>query len=451
MRVLRALTFLLCLCAESALRAPPLLAQQPMQHPAGHTEAPADHSMLRAPLGGGWILAGMAQAFWAITIGAPFSDAGDPVHETAWYLTQPAVMANLESPGQRVTLRTTLNFEGVTQPDGELSYGGWGEGFLDKRHPHTLLHELMVSVNAWDVGGSALSLSAGRGFAPYGTDDPMSRPVLKYPTNHHLSQILERWALNAIWRTPAWSLEAGLFGGAEPTGPYDLSGLSTFGDSWSTRLTRRWGGAPSVPSWELSASFARVTESLEGADERIELLNGAVRREGPLGPGALYALAEASRSRPEGRDGHFSLLAEAAYQVGSHQPYVRTEYATRPEYVRDGPAGTDAFFRYGHHVEPVGATRWLITSVGYAYRATPDPGSVRPFVEIQHHRVRPERGGVDPGATLGSDSFWAASIGMRVFLGGGPMRMGRYGVLDAMTTMSRAMASGMAGMAGMGR
>jgi len=72
----------------------------------------------------------------------------------------------------------------------------------------------------WDVGGGALSLSAGKGFAPYGTCDPMARPGLKYPTNHHLSQVLERWTANASWLRGGWSLEAGLFGGQEPEGVY---------------------------------------------------------------------------------------------------------------------------------------------------------------------------------------------------------------------------------------
>src|SRR5690606_34980716 len=115
-----------------------------------------------------------------------------PPDETGLYLTQLAVMFNVESPASRVVLRSTLNLEGLTQSDGELTFGAWGEGFLDKRHPHTLVHELMLSANLWRFGGGSLSVSVGKGFAPYGTDDPMSRPVAKYPTNHHLSQILER-------------------------------------------------------------------------------------------------------------------------------------------------------------------------------------------------------------------------------------------------------------------
>ena len=52
-----------------------------------------------------------------------------------WYLTQPALMANLKSPSRRLVLRTTLNFEGVTLGNGELNYGGWGEGFIDSGIP----------------------------------------------------------------------------------------------------------------------------------------------------------------------------------------------------------------------------------------------------------------------------------------------------------------------------
>ena len=80
-------------------------------------------------------------------------------------------------------------------PEGELAPGMWGEGFVDRRHPHTYLHELVLAAD--DLLGAAdgatrISLSAGKGFAPFGTDDPMVRPFLRYPVNHHLAQILER-------------------------------------------------------------------------------------------------------------------------------------------------------------------------------------------------------------------------------------------------------------------
>ena len=404
-------------------------------------QAPMDHEMWSAELGDGWRLLGMAQLFPVVTIGAPGED-GSPLNETEFYLTQPAIMANLESPGQRLVLRTTVNFEGLTQEDGELTFGGWGEGFIDKRHPHTLLHELMLSVNFWDVAGGAFSISAGKGFAAYGTDDPMARPGLKYPTNHHLSQILERWALNGVYLRDGWSIEAGLFGGAEPVGPYDLSNIESFGDSWSARVGKRWGaGMGPMAEWEATASYGSVAEEHDGETERTALWNVALRHARPFGSGAgeIYGLLEASLSEPEHEEGYFSVLGETRVALGRHQPYLRIEYASRPEYAREGAPGTDGFFRYDHDAEAIGATRWLIGTLAYAYELTGYPFSLRPFAEAQVHRVGEDRGGIDPETLFGTDTFWSFSFGARIFLGGDPMRMGSYGILDPMTSMHRMM------------
>ena len=410
---------------------------------ASSARAQTDMSMPALQVGGGWTLTGMAQAFPVVTFGAPAADDGDPLRRTGVYLTQPAMMANLESPGQRLVLRTTLNFEGLTQPDGELTFGGWGEGFIDSRHPHTLVHELMLSLNLWEVAGGSASLSLGKGFAPYGTSDPMARPGLKYPTNHHLSQILERWTLNATWLLGRWSFEAGLFGGQEPEGPYDFSNVESFGDSWSARVARRFGaGSGPAAAWEISASFGSVTEYAHTVEETTQLVNAALRRSAPLAGGHLYALVEGSGSFLEDHESFFSLLGEARYQIGGHQPYARVELAERPEYAREGAAGEDDFFRYEHHEDPVGTTRWLIMTAAYAYELTGTPWGLRPFVEVQHHQVRGDAGGIVATDLFGGTRFWAVSVGARVFLGGGPMRMGSYGVLDAMTAMRREMAAG---------
>jgi hypothetical protein len=326
-------------------------------------------------------------------------------------------MTNLESPGHRLVLRTTLDFEGLTLENGELTFGGWGEGFLDKRHPHTLVHEAMLSFNAWSVGGGDLSMSAGKGFAPYGTDDPMSRPGLKYPTNHHLSQILERWTINAVWNAPTWSVEAGVFSGNEPEGAYDLSNFDGFGRSWSARLTRRIVGSGGTERdgrvWELSASYGHVVETHDGSRDATRLLNGAVRTDGSAGPGTFYALVEASHGRPEHGSELFSVLGEVAWSSGRHRPYVRFEEARRPEYPRVGPPTTDDFFLYDHDDEPIGTTRWSIATIAYALDATRGTVSVRPFVEAQHHRVRADRGGVQPETMFGSSSFLSISLGAR--------------------------------------
>lgn len=414
---------------------------------SGVRHAGMKHEMLMRELAGGWQLLGMAQAF-AMTTGAAPRDPGSPLHGTESYLTQPAVMVNVQSPGAVVVLRSTLNLEAVTQPDGEITLGGWGEGFIDRRHPHTFLHEAMLSLNAWNVAGGALSLSAGKGFASYGTDDPMSRPVAKYPTNHHLSQILERWTVNGAYMRGPWSAEASVFSGQEPKGPWDLGNLDGFGRSFSARVIRRFGGMGTMAPWELGASYGSVAEPHGGTTERTALYNATIRHSGAHSFGGIYAMAEASLSDPAHGDGFWSLLGEAQVRIGRHRPYYRLELATRPEYARQGAAGTPGFFRYDHDGEPAGATRWQIHALGYEYDLSGGGVATRPFVEVQHSRVSMERGGIDPTVLFGDRTLWTVSAGFRLFFGGGPMRMGTYGVLDDMTLMHHP-TDGMAGTTGM--
>lgn len=416
-----------------ALLMPPraVAAQQHAGHGVVADSTAAPRPMWGAELGRGWRIAGMAQAYPAVTVGAPFGDEG-PLRATGWYLTQPVAMATLASPGSVLVLRATVDLEGATQPDGELTFGGWGEGFLDRRHPHTLLHELTLSANGWNVLGGAASLTIGKSFAAYGADDPMSRPALKYPTNHHLSQILERWGATGAFVRGGWSVEASVFGGNEPEGPYDLSNIEPFGNSWSARVGRRWGGGYGpMAAWEATVSYGDVREEHDDRSERTRLVNATLRHEAD----GVYALVEASRSDPEHDASYFSVLGEASIRRGPHQPHARLEYATRPEWTRRGAPGTDEFFRYDHDAEPTGATRWLIATAGYGYEATGYPFSARPFIEVQYFRATEERGGLDPAVLFGERSFWSLSLGARLFIGGDPMRMGTYGVLDPMTAM----------------
>jgi len=399
---------------------------------ADHQHPGMSHDLVMLSLGAGWMGIGMAQAFPTATLSFPADDDG-PLDRRGLYVTQPALMINLESPGSGISVRTTLNLEGITQPGGELTFGAWGEGFIDKRHPHTFLHEAMLSANVWAADGGGFSISAGKGFAPYGTDDPMSRPVIKYPTNHHLSQILERWTLNAIYTTPLWAFEAGVFGGEEPDGPWDFSNAQSFADSWSARVSRHFGtGSMHIWTWEVAASFANVKEQ----DERTRLFNIMLRHENSYSIGHVYGLIEGSWSDPNAHDGYFSVLGEASLHRGAHKPYARVEYASRPEYARDGGPSTSGFFRYDHDADPIGSTRWLSITAGYGITATPLPYGVRPYIEAQWHRVSDD-GGFDPTTLYGRSSFFTLSAGFRVFLGGDQMRMGAYGVLDAMTLMHR--------------
>jgi hypothetical protein len=88
-------------------------------------------------------------------------------------LVQPALMLEWEQPmsesmeaAPHFSARLTLDGEGLTIPDGELAPGDYGEGFYDRRHPHTYVHELMLSGSdllGRHDGELQLSLSAGRG------------------------------------------------------------------------------------------------------------------------------------------------------------------------------------------------------------------------------------------------------------------------------------------------
>ena len=386
-------------------------------------------------------LMAMGHVFPIGTFGDPFT-SHTPFAGSEAALPHAAAMMNLESRDQRWVFRFMPNFEGLTLPDGEVSFGAWGEGYIDSRHPHTYLHEAMISFNWWDGPRGSLSVSAGRGFAPFGTDDPMYRPALKYPTNHHLSQVLERWTLNTAWVSDGgWTVEAGIFDGNEPEHPSDVSNIDNFGNSFSARVARGFGGddalRPHAP-WEVSASFARIREIHDDHDQRTDLYNVSLRHDGMHDFGSLYGLFEASVSDPAHGDGYFSVLAEGQADLSGSAPFYRVEYATRPEYERRGDVGDD-FFRYDHGQPAQGATRWLINTVGFSQSVTDLPLSVRPFVELSHHQVWNERGDVQVQDLFHDDRFWSITVGARVFLGGGTMRMGTYGVLDDMTAGMRSM------------
>jgi hypothetical protein len=407
-------------------------------------EERAPHDMWMTTLPGGWHLMAMGHVFPGVTFAAPFS-SDSPLQRNQLIFPHTAAMANLESPDSRWVLRIMPNLEGLSLAEGEVTLGAWGEGYIDSRHPHTLIHEAMLSFNWWDAPGGSLSLSAGRGFAPYGTEDPMYRPVLKYPTNHHLSQILERWTVNLVYLSDhGLGAEVGVFDGNEPEDWLDHGNIRDFGNSWSGRLSYRFGEPTGATApWEVSLSYGRVRET-HGAEEDLTVLyNAALRHQAGYGFGRLYGLVEASVSDPEHGDGYFSVLGEVQGSVGPesrHRPFYRVEYATRPEYPREATAGRD-FFHYDHDDSPIGATRWLINSVGYEYQATQFPVSARPFIEISHHQVRRERGpdAVAANNLFGGTRFWSFSLGVRVFFGGGPMRMGAYGALDPMTASMREM------------
>jgi hypothetical protein len=377
---------------------------------------------LPAQRSGPWIrLAGQAIPILTRTDAVP---RGAPLAELR--LVQPVLMLQAGALRDRLRLDAMADFEGWTMPNGELTTGAYGEGLYDRRHPHTYVHEVMLRIPdvLRDLGGPArLSLAAGKGFAPFGTDDPMSRPPILYPVNHHLSQILERAVGVAAVRVRRVSAEAGVFNGDEPAYPGEWPNWSRFADSWSGRLTLE-----PITGVEAQVSRAHVhsPEHRLGAGPDHEKWNASVR----WARGRGYGLLEWARtSEANGIYVFRSLLIEAAWRAGRHRPYLRFERTTRPEEER--VAGTE--FR---SIRPlldnniVGSTRWTIGTVGYGYAAPAAAGrlTLEPTVELAVAGVRNTSGGFfDPDVFYRRQGFFSLSIGVRLDWGMAGHRMGRYG------------------------
>ena len=109
--------------------------------------------------------------------------------------------------------------EGSPSPGSDPVAGIWGEGFVDRRHPHTVVREVMLTAQRL-VRWSRVSASLGRGIVPFGTDDPMVRPFTQSPANHHYAQILERIQIvGAIRLSPRLGLEPSAFNRDQPAAP----------------------------------------------------------------------------------------------------------------------------------------------------------------------------------------------------------------------------------------
>lgn len=368
----------------------------------------------------------MAQAIPLVTRANP-SAGGISRAEGA--LTQTVLMARASGWNGAITADAALNAEGITMPGGELNTGAYGEGFVDRRHPHTYVHELILTARR-NMGPIAVSASAGRGFAPFGTDDPMMRPLVKYPVNHHLAQILERGVAIGAVRFGVAALEASTFAGDEPASPSSLPTLRRFGDSWSVRGTL----APR-PGSELQTSYARVASPEEpggfGLDQRKRSASARVISS----DGERYALVEWARtidrdhSRQQDVFAYESSLAEAAVLVKAIGIAIRLEQTERPEEDRlDDPSRTP---RPGSDLSINGITRWRIATLHVAAPSV-TWGTVTgfPFVEAALLAAAPrdDRAFFTPVRLYGTTRFTMLSFGWRLRAGGVHARMGRYGV-----------------------
>ena len=370
-----------------------------------------------------------AQAIPLVTHTAP-SVNGES--RTEAQVTQPVVMAHATAWGGRASVAATVNLEALTIADGEPNPGIWGEGFVDRRHPHTVLHEAVVTFSPW--GGPharrELSVSAGRGFVPFGTDDPMARPFVKFPANHHLAQVLERTMVQAAVRGGPLALEGSVFAGNEPFGTGDLGDFGRFGDSWAVR-----GTVFPRAGWEGAVGYARINspEEPRGVGLDHHKLAASLRFEADRGPAErTYALVEWARTDElNGTLRSFrlgSVLAEGALRRRGTEVALRLERTERPEEERT----LDPFRTTFPHpdVSLLGITRWSIATLHLSHGLGSGRGvRMRPFVEgayLGAHQLLTPSAFV-PAEFYGTNRLWTLAAGARIELGGGHGRMGRYG------------------------
>jgi hypothetical protein len=257
----------------------------------------------------------------------------------------------------------------------------------------------------------------------------MTRPVVRYPVNHHLSQILERAVGFAGVRAGPVKLEGALFNGDEPVSPGSWPAMSRFADSWATRLT-----VMPVTGLEAQISYAFVhsPENRPGAGPDDAKLSASARWE----RGHWYGLVEWAQTRTAGGAFVFrSGLAEGALTLGSQRPYLRVERSDRPEEERlfASPFRTR---RPLFENSILGITRWTVVTAGDAMELRRTRRvRLAPFVEGSYLGIARVGGGVfDPQIQYGRTKGFAVSAGVRLAAGMRMPRMGRY-TQDAMLGM----------------
>jgi hypothetical protein len=360
---------------------------------------------------------------------------------TEGYLSQPYLGAHAGLWRNRIELTTVLNFEGTTLRRGELNPGMFGEGYVDRRHPHAYVHDLVATLSGVRSGFGA-SLAVGRGFTPFGTDDPMDRPFVKFPVNHHLAQVMERvLAVGALrWRGIVGELAR--FNGDEPVNSKSSPNWRRSGDSWAGRITL----FPAA-GLEIAASRADVVspESYRtGGSFNQRKRSVSVRFEPPW-ESEWYALGEWARTIELAQDKYAfqfsSLLLEGSsprFSAAGVRIAARVERTTRPEEERT----LDPFrtVRPPHDFMILGVTRWDVATVSLSL--TPQRvglhgdqhgfGSlgIAPFAEVSQMRPKAMTRGsaFEPERHFGSSRLWSVSFGLTIRAGGMHGRHGRYGV-----------------------
>lgn len=347
---------------------------------------------------------------------------------TEGYLTQPMLFAGAQTRNRRLQALATINLEGLTLARGEINLGMYGEGYSDRRHPHTYAHELMLGALGSSGFGTQSSLFAGKGFVPFGSDDPMMRPFVKYPVNHHHAQILERVLVVGALHARGVSLEAARFNGDEPEHPKDWPNSTRALDSWAARLTIKpreglefSGSAARLISPEFAAGGG-LDQNKHSATARF------VRSHGPL----RYALVEWARTQETRTARTFfefsSVLAEGQAALGPWRLSLRLERTERPE--EDRLTNPYRSARPLLDFSILGVTRWDVVTM---HADTPAARwrwfSATPFVEGAWLRPRAlaRPTAIDPEVFFGASRLWMLSAGVRMHGGDMRTRFGRYG------------------------
>ena len=370
------------------------------------------------------------------------SPALDGRARTEVLATQPMVVLRGARWNGALQYAGMANFERWTMPDGEPVAGIWGEGFVDRRHPHTVLHEAMATGTA-TLPHVRASLSLGRGVVPFGTDDPMLRPFTKYPANHHLAQSMERIVAVIAARPAPWlAVEVATFNGDEPLSPTAAPQWGRVGDSRAARATL-WP----LPTLEVQASVAAVRSPefvrAEGLDHQKQ---SASARWTPKGKLLTYALAEWAQTGEAigGRQvlTYGTALLETLARSNTWTLALRAEQTSRPEDERLlDPFRTS---RPPNHLTIQGVTRWRIATVQVA-RVLPATFRTHASLFVEGARaalsplLRPVL--LDPRNISGANVAWHVTLGLRAGLGSMSARAGRYGVAagDAATNVSLGM------------
>ena len=388
----------------------------------------AQHEM-HAPTGGPAPLVAASAGARAILLGTSVDPGFARRRLAEGYLTQPMLHGHAALRGGLLAVQGMIDFEGATLARGELTPGAYGEGYVDRRHPHTWLHELVATVATPRWRGGELSLSGGKGFAPFGTDDPMARPLARFPVNHHLSQILERAVLVGAARWRPLALEYGVFNGDEPESPTDAPNAAHFGDSWAARVTLR-----PLAGFELQGSSARVAspESPTGHGFDHHKRSGSLRAERDTRLGRAYLLGEwastdlFSRGR---RAFHLStVLAEASLHRERLWAAARYERTLRPEEERLANP-----FRTPYptaEVQILGTTRFDVATAAVGGEWSLRALSLAPFAEgsLVTPRATTALAAFVPEYFYGRSRLVALSLGVRLAAGMPMHRVGRYSV-----------------------